>query len=115
MNGREQGKEEQPMEGSAPKPSFDSLKHEEGKRPGFLERLYAAVAPLLNSAFPRQRPKQEWEHVYVTRNGTRYVDVKELLEDEGVQELICKAAKVKVESPSRNASAERRPEDGGGH
>lgn len=77
-------------------------KHQEGKSPGFLERL-----------FPRQRPKHEWEHVYVTRNGTRYVDVKELLEDEGVKDLIRKAAEVKVESPNRSAPAEHRGEGGG--
>ena len=70
-------------------------KREEGKsRPRFLESL-----------FPRQRPKHEWEHVYVTRNGTRYVDVKELLADERVKALIRKAAEVEVESPRRNATA----------
>ena len=66
-------------------------RHREGKgRRRFLEDL-----------FPRQRPKGEWEHVYVTRNGTRYVDVKELLEDERVQALIQKAAEIEVESPHR--------------
>ena len=53
----------------------------------------------LEDLFPRQRPKEEWEHVYVTRNGTRYVDVKELLEDERVKALIRKAATIEVESP----------------
>ena len=78
-------------------------KREEGKsRPRFLESL-----------FPRQRPKREWEHVYVTRNGTRYVDVKELLEDEHVKALIDKAAKVEVESPGQDTLAERRGQDGG--
>ena len=78
-------------------------KREEGKsRPRFLESL-----------FPRQRPKHEWEHVYVTRNGTRYVDVKELLADERVKALIRKAAEVEVESPRQNAPAERRGQDGG--
>lgn len=78
-------------------------KHEEGKsRPRFLACL-----------FPRQRPRHEWEHVYVTSNGRRYVKVEELLEDERVKALIRKAAKVEVESPSRNAPAERRGEDEG--
>ena len=78
-------------------------KREEGKsRPRFLESL-----------FPRQRPKHEWEHVYVTRSGRRYVDVKELLENEHVKALIRKAAEVEVESPRRNVPAERRGQDGG--
>ena len=78
-------------------------KHKEGKsRRRFLEGL-----------FPRQRPKHEWEHVYVTRSGRRYVDVKELLEDERVKALIRKAAEVEVESPRQNAPAERRGQDGG--
>ena len=67
----------------------------------------------LEDLFPRQRPKEEWEHVYVTRNGTRYVDVKELLEDERVKALIRKAATIDVESPPRNAPAERHGQDGG--
>ena len=78
-------------------------KREEGKsRPRFLESL-----------FPRQRPKHEWEHVYVTRSGRRYVDVKELLEDERVKALIRKAAEVEVESPFRSVPAERPSQDGG--
>ena len=79
-------------------------KREEGKsRPRFLESL-----------FPRQRPKDEWEHVYVTRNGRRYVKVEELLEDERVKALIRKAAEVEVESPLRRAPAKRSDQDGGG-
>ena len=79
-------------------------KREEGKsRPRFLESL-----------FPRQRPKHEWEHVYVTSSGRRYVDVKELLEDERVKDIIRKAAEVEVESPSQDAPAERQGQDGGG-
>ena len=103
MNEHEQGKEEQPTEGSASKTSIDSVnKHEEGKGRRFLEDL-----------FPRQRPKEEWEHVYVTRNGRRYVDVKELLEDDRVKALIRKAAEIEVESPRPKAQAERRGQDGG--
>ena len=75
---------------------------EKGQGHRFLEGLY-----------PRQRPKREWEHVYVTRNGRRYVDVKELLEDDRVKALIRKAAKVEVESPRPKAQAERRGQDGG--
>ena len=78
-------------------------KREAGKRrPQFLESL-----------FPRQRPKEEWEHVYVTSSGRRYVDVKELLEDDSVKALICKAAKVKVEAPLQNGPAEHRGHEGG--
>ena len=65
--------------------------------------------------FPRQRPKEEWEHVYVTRNGTRYVDVKELLEDERVKALIRKAAEIEVESPHRSPPTAHRRQDGGAH
>ena len=71
--------------------------------------------PFLDSLLPRQRPKEEWEHVYVTRNGTRYVDVKELLEDEGVKALIRKAAEIEVESPPRNPPTVRRSQDGRAH
>ena len=65
----------------------------------------------LEDLFPRQRPKGEWEHVYVTRNGTRYVDVKELLADERVKALIREAAEIEVESPHRNVPAKRRGQD----
>ena len=71
--------------------------------------------PFLDSLFPRQRPKEEWEHVYVTRNGTRYVDVKELLEDERVKALIRKAAAIEVDSPHRSPRTERHDQDGGAH
>ena len=39
---------------------------------------------------PRQRPKEEWEHVYVTRNGGRYVNVQELFARESVKEDLAK-------------------------
>lgn len=39
---------------------------------------------------PRQRPKEEWEHVYVTRNGGRYVDVEELFARKSVQKDLAK-------------------------
>lgn len=30
---------------------------------------------------PAQRPREEWEHVRVTRRGVRYIDAEELLRD----------------------------------
>ena len=39
---------------------------------------------------PRQRPKEEWEHVYVTRNGGRYVNVEELFARESVKKDLTK-------------------------
>ena len=43
---------------------------------------------------PRQRPKEEWEHVYVTRNGGRYVNVKDLFARESVKEDLAKMKKL---------------------
>ena len=34
---------------------------------------------------PKQRPKEEWEHVYVARNGGRYVKVEDLFEKDSVK------------------------------
>ena len=62
-------------------------------------RLGRAVETLLG--IPEQRPKEEWEHVKVTRDGTRYVDVDELLEDERAQELIERMKEVEVGDPRR--------------
>ena len=39
---------------------------------------------------PKQRPKEEWEHVYVTRNGGRYVNVEELFARESVKKDLTK-------------------------
>lgn len=47
----------------------------------------------------------------MTRAGTRYVDVKELLEDERVKAIIRKAAAIEVESPHRNAPVVCRIQD----
>lgn len=90
-------------------------KHEEGeKRPRFVHVGIENAKAFIENLFPRQRPKGEWEHVYVTSSGRRYVDVKELLEDERVKDIIRKAAEVEVESPSQDAPAERQGQDGGG-
>lgn len=49
---------------------------------------------------PRQRPKSEWEHVSVTRDGARYVDVDDLLDREEVQELVGRLREeLKIEPP----------------
>ena len=40
------------------------------------------------SFLPRQRPKEEWAHVFVTRDGARYVDVQELLGCDEVKALV---------------------------
>ena len=39
---------------------------------------------------PRQRPKEEWEHVHVTRSGARYVEVEELFARKSVQDDLAK-------------------------
>ena len=43
---------------------------------------------------PRQRPKEEWEHVYVARNGGRYVDVEELFARESVKKDLAEMKKL---------------------
>ena len=54
------------------------------------------------SFLPRQRPKGEWAHVWVTRDGARYVDVDELLQNEKVKKLVGRLKEeLKVEMPSR--------------
>ena len=67
-------------------------------------RLGRAVGTLLG--IPDQRPKEEWEHVKVTRDGTRYVDVEELLKDERAQEQIKRMKLLAVEEPHPNRSEE---------
>ena len=64
--------------------------------------LGRAVETLLG--IPEQRPKGEWEHVKVTRDGTRYVDVDELLKDERALEQIERMKKLDVEDPRRERS-----------
>ena len=54
--------------------------------------------------FPRQRPKEEWEHVYVTRNGGRYVDVEELFARKSVQKDLAKMKKLGEEERRRNSA-----------
>ena len=44
-----------------------------------LERLFG---------IPPQRPKEEWEHVKVAANGTRYVDVDEFMQHPKVVEQV---------------------------
>ena len=46
---------------------------------------------------PRQRPKKEWEHVHVTRNGGRYVNVEELFARESVKEDLAKMKELSEE------------------
>lgn len=53
---------------------------------------------------PRQRPKEEWEHVYVTRNGGRYVDVEELFARKSVQKDLAKMKKLGEEERRRNSA-----------
>ena len=50
---------------------------------------------------PKQRPKEEWEHVYVTRSGVRYVEVEELFARESVKEDLAKMQKL-WESHTKN-------------
>ena len=52
------------------------------------------------SSLPRQRPKEEWVHVSVTRDGSRYVDVYDLLENDKVKKLVGRMKdELKVEAP----------------
>ena len=60
---------------------------------------------------PRQRPREEWEHVYVTRNGGRYVDVEELFARKSVQKDLAKMKKLGKEERQRRA-AQKLSEDG---
>ena len=60
---------------------------------------------------PRQRPREEWEHVYVTRNGGRYVDVEELFARKSVQKDLAKMKKLGEEERQRRA-AKKLSEDG---
>ena len=64
--------------------------------------LGRAVETLLG--IPEQRPKEEWEHVKVTRDGTRYVDVDELLKDERALKQIARMKELDVEDPRRERS-----------
>lgn len=64
--------------------------------------LGRAVETLLG--IPEQRPKEEWEHVKVTRDGTRYVDVDELLKDERALEQIARMKELDVEDRRRERS-----------
>lgn len=59
------------------------------------------------SFLPRQRPKSEWAHVSVTRDGARYVDVDELLERDEVKELVSRLKEeLRVEEPRRERDGE---------
>ena len=52
------------------------------------------------SFLPRQRPREEWAHVSVTRDGSRYVDVYDLLENDEVKKLVSRMKdELKVEAP----------------
>ena len=52
------------------------------------------------SFLPRQRPKREWGHVSVTKCGSRYVDVNDLLQDDDVKSLVDRMKKeLEVEAP----------------
>ena len=52
------------------------------------------------SFLPRQRPKEEWAHVSVTRDGARYVDVEDLLQNEKVKTLVGRLKEeLKVDMP----------------
>lgn len=53
---------------------------------------------------PRQRPREEWEHVYVARNGERYVNVKELFEKDSVKEDLAEMKKLGEEERRRRAA-----------
>lgn len=59
---------------------------------------------------PRQRPTEEWEHVYVARNGGRYVDVEELFARESVKKDLVKmkelGEKVRQRSSAKKLSAD---------
>lgn len=57
------------------------------------------------SFLPRQRPKEEWAHVSVTRDGARYVDVQELLECAEVKALVERLRKLNLEPPHQNQTA----------
>ena len=41
---------------------------------------------------PPQRPKEEWEHVYVTKGGRRFVKIDELLSHDATVERIKEVA-----------------------
>lgn len=59
---------------------------------------------LRESFLPRQRPREEWAHVLVTRDGARYVDVEELLQDEKVKMLVSRLkTDLKVHRHGKNA------------
>ena len=60
---------------------------------------------------PRQRPKEEWEHVYVTRNGGRYVNVEELFARESVKEDLAKMKEL-GEEVRRNRTTKNLSEGG---
>lgn len=60
---------------------------------------------------PRQRPKKEWEHVYVTRNGGRYVNVEELFARESVKKDLDKMKELS-EEVRRKRMAKNLSEDG---
>lgn len=60
---------------------------------------------------PKQRPKEEWEHVYVTRNGGRYVKVEELFARESVKKDLTKMKEL-GEEVRRKRMAESHNEGG---
>ena len=60
---------------------------------------------------PKQRPKEEWEHVYVTRNGGRYVNVEELFARESVKEDLAKMKELGEEV--RRKRMTKNPNEGG--
>lgn len=60
---------------------------------------------------PKQRPKEEWEHVYVTRNGGRYVKVEELFARESVKKDLAKMKEL-GEEVRRKRMAESHNEGG---
>ena len=53
---------------------------------------------------PRQRPTEEWEHVYVARNGGRYVDVEALFARESVKKDLVKMQELGKEARRRNSA-----------
>ena len=65
-----------------------------GREKSLMQMIGEALFP--PAIFPRQRPSAEWEHVHVTRSGRRYVDVRELLQDERVKTTLRKAAQIEM-------------------